>query len=196
MCQMAIHKETAPVENTIKVKEWEQNIGSLALGRQAGEAAWAHKVAADKGLEIVRELIYHFRASALVTNLQLSTRLLRLTLGESIFKDTIVEFFNATAPELFPYKTALQFAKFIEGKYPVRYLDGILAYEIAGIRARSECRTRTVNFDFNPFPVIRSLSQCVLPEEQDTPMNFLLTIKADNEANLEDVRKLEAVYHV
>lgn len=186
----------AAPESAVTVKEWETNLGRLALGRQAGEAAWATEIAADKGLQIIRELIYNFRASALVTSLQLSTRLIRLALGEGVFKEIVSRFFEATPPELFPYKAALRFAKFIKGRYAVRYLDGMLAYEIAGLRARSEGRSRTVQLDFNPFPVIRALSQCELPEDQDAPMRFLLTLENEQEAAREEVRKLEAVYHV
>ena len=191
----ATHREPATIENDITAKEWEQNIGSLALHRQVETADWAHEIAGDEGLGIIRELIHIFRGSALVTNLQLSTRLIRLALGEETFKDILARFFDTSAPELFPYKTALRFADFIKGKYAIRYLDGILSYEIASIRARSEGRTRTVAFDFNPFPVMRSLSHCELPGEQDMPMNFLVTIKNDDETSPEDLLKLEAVYH-
>jgi uncharacterized protein (UPF0276 family) len=188
-------RESAVSIHDISIKEWEQNIGSLALQRQADNMEWTQKIAEDEGLEIIRDLIYLFRGSALVSNLQLSTRLLRLALGEDVFKSILASFFEATAPELFPYKTAMQFAAFVKGKYDIRYLDRMLAYEIAGIRVRSEGRSRKVPFDFNPFPVIRSLTNAELPLEQDIPMKFLLTIQSDEKTTSEDLLRLEAVFH-
>ena len=96
-------------EETITVSEWENTLGKLVLGKQPGNDL-AKELADDKGLTIIKDMVFNFRASVLVSMLKLTTRLLRLSVGEALFDNYINDFFDNTYPDLLPVKVAEQFA--------------------------------------------------------------------------------------
>jgi len=67
----------------------------------------------DKGIAIVKDLVFHFRASLLVSMFRLTTRLLRLSVGEEVFNIYIADFFSSALPELLPVILAEQFSDYV-----------------------------------------------------------------------------------
>ena len=109
-------------------------------------------------MKIINELIFHFRASAIVSSLKMTTRLLKLSLGEEKFNADLSDFFAKSDSHLFPYATAKQFAEYlVEKDYKIKYLYGVLDFEMAAMTTAIDDTTRKVEFDFNPLPVFRGV---------------------------------------
>lgn len=183
-------------KSRISLREWERTLGKVVLNQNLPETSLANKLSTDKGTSIINELIFHFRASSVVTTLRRSTRLIRLTMGEEKFNELLLDFFKKTNPELFPFKAAMKFAEYVmKANLEVLYLDKILGFEIATLKTLADEKDREVIFNFNPFPVFRSLNDYELPERQDADLAFALEIKPDKKVSNLEMLKLQAAFH-
>ena len=194
-----LHKKTTRIEVVAEprytVKEWEQTLGKLAIERPVACSPLSEQFAADKGINIINELIFHFRASMVVTTLKLTTRLLRMSVGREKFNEDLKHFFSITTPDAFAFAVAKKYADYVlEQNLDIPYLYKIMEYELACLSTLSDKEPRSVAFDFNPFPVLRSLTEGQLPGEQDTPMSFILDIQPDELTSSEALNFL-GVYH-
>jgi len=153
-------------ENCPTVNDWELTLGRLALGREP-QTPLAAELAEDPGLGIIKDLIFNFRGSVLVSMLKLTTRLLRLAVGEELFNAYVNDFFDKVFPELLPVIVAEEFAVYILSKnIKVPYLGKILEYELYSIYTAIDKINRTVSFNFDPAPVFCALENACLPDEQ------------------------------
>lgn len=155
-------------DESIPVNEWETTIGKLILGKNP-ENTLSKKLQKDKGIAIIKDLVFNFRGSMLISLLKLSTRLLRLTIGELAFNHYINDFFYSFTPELLPVILAEQFLAYIKAKKitdKIRYLEEILEYELAAIHNAIDKQGRSVLFDFDPVPVLAALNNTQLPSAQ------------------------------
>jgi hypothetical protein len=160
------------------------------------ETNLAARLGSDTGIKIINELIFHFRASAVVSSLKLTTRLLRFSLGEEKFVEMLNEFFSQSNPDLFPFRVALEFSDFVGSlNLQVPFLEELLAFEVATIKTISDNQVRDVKFRYNPFPVIRSLNDNEMPEEQNNPVKFTITIKPDEAFEEAEMLALKSVLH-
>ena len=154
------------------------------------------QLSADKGLAIINELVFNFRASMVVTTLQLSTRLLRLAWGTAAFNRDLKCFLTQSNPGIFAFSIALQYARYIEAQeLPVPYLAKTIEYELASLQTITDQQARIVEFGFNPFPVFRSLMNTELPAAQDVPMSFVLTLAPGDLPAASDSFNYFSVYH-
>lgn len=194
--------KTYPLESGTYTKlnyspyDWEYALGNLVVGQDPGTEL-GEKLKNDKGIQIFRELLFHFRASIIVSTLKLSSRLLRLSLGEKEFVSLINKFMEEYFPENFPFVVAVQFANFLRKQnLSVKYLDDILEYEETTIKVSSDNTPRTIYFDYNPLPLLRALSNSKLPEESLEAIKMEIEIKPDEQVeNPNDLFKLNSVYH-
>lgn len=180
----------------ISVSDWEFALGKSANNLEFTNFAPAKDFSEDDGVKIINELIFHFRASAIVSSLKMTTRLLQLSLGKEEFESLLNEFFAKTDPHLFPFAAAKQFAEFlVEKNYEIEYLYGVLDFEMAAMTSAIDNRTRKVEFDFNPLPVFRELIDFKMPQAQDAKMNFVLEIKPDELTDKSDLLRFQTLYN-
>lgn len=171
---------------------YEEILGKLVLGRQIPDTVAISSVVHDPGIPIIRELIFHFRASQLVTALKLTTRYLRLVIGSTEFTNHLQDFFSKYNPEIFAFAAALNYQQYLRTlKQKIPFLSGILRFEIATLETIVDQQPREVRLKFNPFPVFRSLAEGELPEEQVNLIPFTIEICPD--ALLEDSASFQ--YH-
>jgi uncharacterized protein (UPF0276 family) len=178
------------------VKDWEYALGRSANNNQFTGNGLAKEFSNDKGVEVIKELIFHFRASAIVSSLKMTTRLLKLSLGEEKFNAELSDFFAKSDSHLFPYAAAKKYAEYlIEKNYKIKYLYGVLDFEMAALTTAIDDTARKVEFDFNPLPVFRELIDFKMPGEQDTEMNFIIEIKPDELTDKSDLLKFKSLYN-
>jgi len=182
-------------ETQWSVKDWEYMLGKAAI-EQSLPFELPVELSEDKGLKIINELIFHFRASMIVTTLQLTTRLLRLTLGTELFSEHLKKFFVSSTPEVLAFAAAQRFEQYLEAaNFRIPYLDKILEYEMASLHTMIDNRSRSVEFNYNPFPVLRSLSNSELPPKLDNDVPFVLEIKPDEDCRSSESFSFSSVYH-
>ena len=164
-------------EGEFSVREWEQTLGGLAIGHKVPETALSSLLSHDNGLSILKELIFHARASLLVSSLKLTIRLLRLNLGEDSFNRYLLGFFSKTSPSLFPISVAMKFIGYLSANHPeIRYLDCISQFELASIKTAADNKVRVIHFDFDPMVVIDALNNFELPPSDSRKIDFSLQI--------------------
>jgi uncharacterized protein (UPF0276 family) len=178
------------------VKDWEYTLGKAAIEQPLPGNELLIELSEDKGLKIINELIFHFRASMIVTTLKFTTRLLRLSLGAELFSENLKKFFANSTLEIFAFAVAQKYAQYMKDmKYKIPYLYKILEYEMASLNTIIDNKSRSVEFDYNPFPVLRSLSKSELPQEQDNEMPFVLEITPDQIISNNESINFNSVYH-
>ena len=147
------------------IVEWESALGALALGRPAS-GKFAEELAADPGLPILRELVDARRADAAVDSLELTTRLLRLTLGREALQAILEAFWSETTPSPFGADEGVALATFLSGrKLAVPHFAEVLAFEQALLRIHRGGSGEFVRFTCDPVALLGALAEQRLPED-------------------------------
>ncbi len=168
-----------PIEEIKSVNQWECTLGKLVLGHEP-ENVLGKELLNDGGISIMRDMIFNFRGSVLISMLKLSTRMLRLWVGEAEFKRHVETFFNGVYPELLPVVVAEQFSDYVKAnELSVPYLEKVLEYELASIHNAIDQQTRSVTFDFDPMPLFAALEKAELPDEPLAEEPVVLQIAFD-----------------
>ncbi|MDX6679849.1 MAG: uncharacterized protein QOE31_3901 [Solirubrobacteraceae bacterium] len=142
---------------------WEAALGAQAIGRPASDAL-SRELAGDPGVAILRTLVGQVRAGMVADGLLLSTRLLALTVGAVELRSLLEDFWSTTAPQLFGAREAVAFADYIlERRLDIPYLDDVLAFERALVRATVSDESAVVRFRHEPAPLLDALHEGRLP---------------------------------
>jgi hypothetical protein len=166
-------------DENISVNDWECTVGKLVLGNNPGNEL-AKELLNDKGIAIIKDMVFNFRGSVLISMLKLTTRLLRLSAGEDFFNKCVNDFFDQVFPELLPVVMAGQFSTYIKSNHiEVPYLEKVLEYELASIYTAIDKQDRSVSFDFDPQPVFAALENAKLPAEQPEDKSVILQVVFD-----------------
>jgi uncharacterized protein (UPF0276 family) len=182
-------------DESIPVKEWEHTVGNLILGRNPGNPL-AKELLQDKGTAIVKDLVFNFRGSLLISMLKLTTRLLRLSVGEDAFNIYINDFFNNAFPELLPVILAEQFSAYVcSNKLNIPYLEKIMEYELASIHTAIDKQNRSVVFDFDPMPVMAALEKAQLPAKQLPDKKIALQVVFEHQGLINELPEFVPVVH-
>jgi uncharacterized protein (UPF0276 family) len=162
-------------------EEWEDGLAALVVGRPADGANPVQRALADDpGIEVLRRLVWNFRSGVLVETLGLTCRLLLLHGGDPLIRGLFDEFFLASPPELFASVEAEAFAAFLEWKRPdIPYLDEVLGFEWAAIRATLQEEPQIVPFRYEPGSLLEPLSRGKLPATP-TPGHFEVEVTPDS----------------
>jgi uncharacterized protein len=183
-------------DKLLSVTDWEYTLGKAAIEQKIPESKLSLDLSKDKGIKIINELIFHFRASMLVSTLKLSTRFLKFYQGPDLFIDNIKNFFAKSDPEMFAFAVAKKYASYLEElKLNIPYFSKIVEYELASLTTLVDGQSRSVEFDYNPFPVIRSLIKSEIPEMQEIEMHFVLDIEPDELISNTDSLNYYSVFH-
>jgi hypothetical protein len=158
---------SAPAAEGPSPAAWENALGALVVGRPP-DGPLARELAADPGIEVIRELLGEFRASMVTDTLKLTARLLMLALGGARFRALLEEHWRAAPPSLFAADEAARFAALLERRLPrlaeeVPWLAGVLAFERAVTATLLDGVARVVAFPWDPVPVLRALAEGRLP---------------------------------
>jgi len=145
-------------------QEWEDGLGALVVGRPSASPACA-ALAGDPGIDVLRQLVWNFRSGFLVETLGLTCRLLLLHGGDPLTRGLFDDFFRAVPPQLFASVEAEAFGAYLARLKPdVPYLDEVLGFDLAALRAALEGKAQLVPFGYEPASLLEPLSRCRLPE--------------------------------
>ena len=151
------------VDGGLMAESWEEMLGALVTGGDA-DGALAEELAADPGVELVRDLARTFRAGAVVKALGALTKLLLVGCGRTGFERLLDDYFARTKPQPFASDEAFGFIRYVESQdLDVPYLDEILRYEEASLHAALMQRTQVVRFRHDPVALLRELAGGRLP---------------------------------
>jgi uncharacterized protein len=143
--------------------DWEDALAALVIGRDP-DGALARELAADPGIDVMRDLLGEFRASMAASTLKLTCRLLMLSLGTPRFRQLLAAYWRETPPALFASQEAQTLARFLERSLPelgaeVPWLEGVLTFERAVLDTLLAGEGRVVSFPWDPVPVLRGLAE-------------------------------------
>jgi uncharacterized protein len=143
--------------NTITPQHWEYTLGSI-LNNHPEENELTKTLVSDAGTRIIQDLVFEFRASAILGSLKMTCRLIKLSIGSKNF-DALLREYCATHPsDLFIFASAERFAKYLSTlNLKIPHLKTLLEFELASSYTYIDGKTRTVNFNCDPFILIESL---------------------------------------
>jgi uncharacterized protein (UPF0276 family) len=146
------------------VREWEAELGALAIGR-GPSTALGRELAADPGVPLLRNLINEFRASMVVGVYRLSCRLMMLALSPQVFRAILEDFWTHEPPRQYAASEAEAFVAYLRAKnLRLPQLTKMLEFEKAAMDTILDGRPRVVHFSADPFPMLRALAQGRLPD--------------------------------
>jgi uncharacterized protein (UPF0276 family) len=154
------------VDTHMSPQQWEAIIGGLVVGGTAAPSS-DRGLGADPGIAIVKSLARDFRRGGLVDALRLSCTLILLTKGVVMFQFLMDGFADCSPAERFSIVDADRFALYLVDKgLRIPYLDEVLAYEHAILRASLYGEYSTVTFKHDPSVLLGGLLDGIL----DTPI--------------------------
>jgi len=171
---------TTSADNTTTSAEWEYILGSV-VNNHSEEHVLTTFLQQDKGTEIIKDLIFEFRASAIVSALKMSSRLIRLTLGHEKFNAMLRHYCASNPSELFIFASGERFARYISAlSLDIPHLQTLLEFELASGYTRMDGQPRTVNFDCDPFILFESLLNYKKPELPPAQAIYAVDIEPDD----------------
>jgi hypothetical protein len=106
------------------------------------------------------------RAGSLVESLRLSMRLLLLHEGEAGTRAIIRGFWDSAPPQPFAGDEGLAFAAYLASSpLELPFLDDVLAFELALLRASISGEATTVRFAADPAQLLGALAEGRMPED-------------------------------
>ena len=145
--------------------EWQIALGALA-NETPHRSALTRALAPDPGVTILKTLVRAVRMGTLVDALQLSSRLLRLSLGPDRMQRVLEDYAHTHSP--LPYATdeARRFGSWLRTQgLEVPALEDVLGLEEACCRAIADGRRETVRLSHDPDAVVGALLAGRLPNE-------------------------------
>jgi uncharacterized protein len=162
---------THSVETTDRLPstaEWETALGELITLRQTTQP-FGKDLSHDPGTQVFQHLVASQRGGMVVTSLRLSTRLLKLSLGEPQFQELLEIFWRTTPPKLFASDEALNWATYLQTlSLNIPFLEDVLKFELASHQVLSEGTPQHVKFSSDPFPILSALQLGYLPPPTST----------------------------
>jgi uncharacterized protein len=162
---------TQSIETTDRLPssaEWETTLGELITLRQITQP-FGKDLNRDPGTQVFQHLVASQRGGMVVTSLRLSSRLLKLSLGEPQFQTLLETFWRTTPPELFASDEAFNWATYLKThSLNVPFLEDVLRFELASHQVLSEGTPKRVKFSSDPFPILSALHLGYLPPSTST----------------------------
>jgi uncharacterized protein (UPF0276 family) len=157
-------------------EEWESALGRIVIGREP-LSVLEQDMARDPGTRLVQALIKEFRASMVAGVYRLTCRLLLLTLGEQSVRTIFEAFWEESPPRQFSATEADAFGDFLDKiGLDLVLLPPVLSFERATVATLRDGRRRLVRFDHDPFPLLRALTDGVLPPDRGELGSFEIEI--------------------
>lgn len=151
------------------VRAWEDSLGALVIGRSVGDDSddsLIRRLSSDAGLDVLRQLIFDSRAGFISQGLRQTMTLLLKDLGPAVVRGLLEEFMPSKSPELFVSAEADSFARFLKGwDLCIPYLEEVLGFEHALIRAVLHGERSSVTFKHEPSTLFQALEHCDIPGE-------------------------------
>jgi hypothetical protein len=157
--------------------EWERSLAALVVGAEVdGADALCAELAADPGVELLRELAGAGRSGRIAQSLPVTTRLLLLALPRARLNALLAAYGGSTAPGCSGEVEARQFAEWVGRQaLGVPWVGDTLAIDLAAMdRASGGCATE-VGLRVHPLRLLEALRQGEVPNELESG-SFVLVI--------------------
>jgi len=171
--------DVASVDDSVRV--WENSLGALVIGRSPDgdtDDGLFRRLSSDAGLDVLRQLVFDSRAGFVSQGLRQTMTLLLGNLGPAVVRGLLQEFMHNQSPELFVSAEADSFARFLKAKAQdlcVPYLEEVLGFEHALIRAVLHGECSTVTFKHEPSALFDALEHCdILREPPARPTTLVI----------------------
>lgn len=146
------------------VRYWEDTLGALAIGR--GKAGvLADVLRRDPGLRVLQHLVQDSRRDLVAKGLRHTLTVLLDAMGAAGVRGLLDEFTRTHAPELFVSAEADAFARFLRARdLCIPYLDEVLGFEHALIRAVLYGESSEIAFQHEPWTLLETLEMGCVPD--------------------------------
>lgn len=192
-------KSTQPVDNSLIPEVWEFALGNIANNGSDEDIPLQHELLQDPGIAIIRNLIFEFRASMLISGLKMTCRLVRLHIGTDGFHQLLKDYCATHESGIFGYASALQFGTYLEEQQlDIPHLQGMLDFELSAAQTYIDGKTRTLHLSFDPFILLDHLVQWQSPASLP-PSNILYEVEIHPDAPIADkdaLLRFNAVAHM
>jgi uncharacterized protein (UPF0276 family) len=166
-------------ETTITPRYWERALGSVVIGQEPSSEL-ERELARDPGTRLVASMIEEFRGSMVVGVYRLTSRLLMLALGPDVFRALLEDFWKTAPPRQFGGSEADAFADYLLARgLRLPQFEAVLAFERAAVHTLRDGRPRVVSFGVAPLPLLRALTDGVLPDDSGEPGEYEIEVRQD-----------------
>ena len=156
--------EAAPVSPAV----WEQTVGELVTnGHVTGPLA--EELDKDPGIQLMRKLIWKFRAGAIVKNLGTLTRLIMIHASDTYLETLLYGYFRQSKPQPFASEECKGFLCYLQKTASaVPYLQDIIRFEEATMQALATQTNQYVRFGYNPCVLLEAILGGGIPAQLET----------------------------
>jgi len=144
---------------------WERTLGELVT-RGESSGPLAEQLEKDPGVPLIRELVWKFRAGAIVNVLNWASTLIMLQRGDEFFKKQLDRYFKSTPPQPFASEEASCFIQYLRTQdLDVPYLQEILDFEEAAMAALHTRETQVIRARHNLHALLNALADGQVPQD-------------------------------
>jgi len=166
----ALHPSRAPTAVTgadTGPAAWEHALATLAIGRQpSGDDSLATELAADPGIDLLRELVGAGRSGRVASSVPLTVELLVTCFGVAGVDDILGEYAADTDPALWGSEEGRRFAEWAECRFADQpFVLATLRLDRAALESVRTNQPQTVELDLDPIALINAIHADRLPDE-------------------------------
>jgi len=177
-------------------REWEVILGNLALGKKENNSFLANQLTKDKGLEVVKDIVFEFRASSITSILNKTMKYLILSKGKKDLVNILNRYFSSTKPNVFPLVTSLNFIDFlISNEVDNDIFKSLLDFEKHTLLSAMNMKTEPLVFHFDFSQWIAELEKGILSEPIPINKPFTLDLSSLNNKQNTIQYSIECTYH-
>jgi uncharacterized protein (UPF0276 family) len=160
-------------------RAWEDTLAALAIGRQpAAGTDLDAELAADPGIELLRELVGAGRAGRIGSSLPLTTELLISQRGIEEVEAELAAYAAERSPGLWGSEEGRRFAEWALQRFADDPLvRTAVRLDVAALDAVRDQRPHTIELDVEPLAFIASVHAGAVPDDQVTG-RYLVTVGA------------------
>lgn len=191
-----LFRKSTPDEH-ITSEMWENCLGGV-INNCEDNTTLAQELMSDPGVEIIKDLVFEFRASMVVSGLKMTCRLMKAFIGRDAFNKILLTYCRSNESQLFGYDASMSFARHLETlDLSIPYLAKVIEFELSACASYVENEPRTVSFPFDPFPLFDALVNNEIPKvEESKNVSFNVEIVPDRtDADGKSLTKFKPVLH-
>lgn len=168
---------TVQVTKPVEVKDdpllpspetWEQALHDALVGHESPENNFRLDLTSDPGIGVLRSLIASARAGKLAGSLNLTIRMLLLSVGEQGVERIFEDFWAVAPPQQLTSEEAIDFAEYLLSSLTaakVEWLGEVVNFELAAHRAVITGEAQRVSFSCDPELLFSALRKGQLPRD-------------------------------
>ncbi len=179
--------------------EWENVIGDVIENQNDTKLPecllWLKE---EKGISLLQDMVFQIRISSISSALKITSQYILVVFGSTYYEDLIRKFILTNDVKMYGFANGLQFAAFLRSeKIKLTYLEEIINFEIASLKAAMSGKNRKYTLPFPPATFLEDIIEGRIPlfENKNNEVFEIDLLPENTKTTHPEINQYEMEYH-